>query len=75
MIEKRTLLAVTSHVAEIAVIDPPCVVELVNLCVINMLLPVEPPEVHSFLLHRVHYLLEHVRHEFLVGIDPVDASL
>ena len=44
-----------------------------ELCVIYMLLPVKPPEVDAFLLHRMHHLLEHVGHELLVRVDPVDA--
>ena len=73
MIEQRTLVTVTLHVAEIAVVDPPGVVKLCEFCIIYMLLPVKPPEVHTFLLHRMHYLLEHVAHELLVRVDPVDA--
>ena len=39
-----------------------------------MLLPVKPPEINAFLLHRVHNLLEHAGHELLVGVDPFDTS-
>ena len=75
MVEQRTLVTVALHVSEVCVVDPPCVVELVKLCVEYVLLPVEPPEIYTFLLHRMHHLLEHVAHEFLVRIDPFDALL
>ena len=63
------------HIGEIAVVDPPCIVELRHLSIIYMLLPVKPPEVHALLLHRMHDLVEHVGHELLVGVDPLDAVL
>ena len=65
----------TFHVSKIAVIDPPCIVELRHLSIIYVLLPVKPPEVNAFLLHRMHDLVEHVGHELLVGVDPLDAVL
>ena len=70
MVKKRTLVAVALHVAEVAVVDPPCVVQPGHLLVKDMLLPVEPPEIHTFLLHRMHDLVEHVGHELLVGVGP-----
>ena len=73
VVEQRTLVAVALHVCEVAVVDPPCVMKLCELCIIYMLLPVKPPEVYAFLLHRMHHLLEHVGHELLVRVDPVDA--
>ena len=75
MVEERTLVAVTLHVCEECVVDPPCVVEFLEFCVIDMLLPVKPPEVYAFFLHRMHHVLEHVAHELLVRVDPFDAFL
>ncbi len=73
VVEQRALVSVALHIGEVAVVDPPCVMKPGELCVIYMLLPVKPPEVDAFLLHRMHHLLEHVGHEHLVRVDPVDA--
>ena len=66
VIQKRTLVGVALHISEVAIVDPPCIVEFLHSDVIHMLLPVKPPEVNSFLLHRMHYILKHSTHELLV---------
>ena len=74
VVQKRTLVGVALHVGEVAVVDPPCIMELLHIDIIHMLLPIEPPEVNSLLLHRMHYVLEHGSHELLVRVHPIDTA-
>ena len=75
MVEEWTFVSITLHIAEIAVVYPPGVMKFGELCIEYVLLPVEPPEIDSFLLHRMHHLLEHIAHKLFVRIDPFYAVL
>ena len=70
MVEQRTLVSVTFHGTEERIVDPPCIVQFGESCVIDMLLPVEPPEINTLFFHRIQDILKYALHEFLVGIDP-----
>ena len=70
VVDKRARVAVVGHAAEEGVVNPPCVAQAFQLGVEQILLPVEPPERHAFLFHGLEHVLEHVGHEFLVGVHP-----
>jgi hypothetical protein len=75
MVEEWTFVSITLHITEIAVVYPPGIMQFGELCIEYVLLPVEPPEINAFLLHRMHHLLEHIAHKLLVRIDPFYAVL
>ena len=71
VVEHRARVAVALHVGECCIVDPPGVAEVGELLVVAPLLPVEPPEVDTVLLHRVQHLLVPALHEVLVGCCPL----
>ena len=75
VIYHRSLLSVLLHIGEEAAACPPSVLQRGELAVVDVLLPVEPPEIHAVSHHRVEYFVEHRGHELLVAAEPVDALL
>ena len=66
VVEHRSRFAVALHVGERSIVDPPGVAEVGELLVVAPLLPVEPPEVDTVLLHRVQHLLVPALHEVFI---------
>ena len=70
MIEHRTGSTVSFHFSEKDIINPPYIIQAVYLLIKRKLLPVEPPEVYSLLLHRMKDISEHCFHQFLIRSYP-----
>jgi len=75
MIEHRTGSAVSFHLGEKDIINPPYIIQTVHFLIIRKLLPVEPPEVYPFLLHRMKSIFEHSFHQLLIRSNPRDRIL
>ena len=73
MVEHGTMFGLRAKlVVEDAVVEPPCVAERWDAIVLQLLLPIEPPEIHTLLLEREKHLVEPTAHEALVGTLPTD---
>ena len=75
MVQQRTRITATLHVAEKDIVQPPCIVQILDASIEHILLPVEPPEIDTFFFHRTQDGIQPSTHETLVGATVVDALL
>ncbi len=70
VIEHRALVGKLILLREKYIVDPPSIAEILKLEVVEILLPVEPPEVNAFFFHGCEHIAENALHESLVGAIP-----
>ena len=72
VINHRSLICVLLHIGKETTAYPPCVFQRRHFPVVEMLLPIKPPETYTIAHHRIENDVKHAGHKLLVGRHPLN---